>query len=238
MMGAMSLTIRPAGADDVPAALGLMESAARWLVARGRPGQWGTEPQATSPRRITAFTGWADDGALWVAEIDGVTVGALAVGRAPDHVPAATEPELYVNLLVTDRTHAGQGIGRALLDHARRLAEERGVGMLRVDCYAGDDRALVAYYEREGFRATTPFTVDNPTMWTKPWTAVINWKRSRGELHEYACHEGNYSLRGMLSAARGMFNALPLSPPRASLADCSSPRGRRIRAHRPSTPSS
>jgi hypothetical protein len=46
------------------------------------------------------------------------------------------------------------------------------------------------------------FTVDNPTMWTRPWTAVINWQRSRGELHEYACHEGNYSLRGMLSAAR------------------------------------
>ena len=46
------------------------------------------------------------------------------------------------------------------------------------------------------------FTVDDPTMWTRPWTAVINWKRSRGELLEYACHEGNYSLRGMLSAAR------------------------------------
>ena len=46
------------------------------------------------------------------------------------------------------------------------------------------------------------FTVDNPTMWTKPWTAMISWKRSRGELLEYACHEGNYSLRGMLSAAR------------------------------------
>jgi hypothetical protein len=46
------------------------------------------------------------------------------------------------------------------------------------------------------------FTVDNPAMWTRPWTATINWKRSRGELFEYACHEGNYSLRGMLSAAR------------------------------------
>jgi hypothetical protein len=46
------------------------------------------------------------------------------------------------------------------------------------------------------------FTVDNPTMWTRPWTATINWKRSRGQLFEYACHEGNYSLRGMLSAAR------------------------------------
>ena len=46
------------------------------------------------------------------------------------------------------------------------------------------------------------FTVDNPTMWTKPWTAVIYWKASKGEVLEYACHEGNYSLRGMLSAAR------------------------------------
>ena len=46
------------------------------------------------------------------------------------------------------------------------------------------------------------FTVDNPTMWTRPWTATINWKRSKSQLFEYACHEGNYSLRGMLSAIR------------------------------------
>jgi len=46
------------------------------------------------------------------------------------------------------------------------------------------------------------FTVDDPTMWTKPWTAVINWKQSKGDVLEYACHEGNYSMRGMLSAAR------------------------------------
>jgi hypothetical protein len=46
------------------------------------------------------------------------------------------------------------------------------------------------------------FTVDNPTMWTKAWTAVINWKPSRGEVLEYACHEGNYSIRGMLAGAR------------------------------------
>ncbi|HEV8393062.1 MAG TPA: hypothetical protein VGQ37_02260 [Vicinamibacterales bacterium] len=46
------------------------------------------------------------------------------------------------------------------------------------------------------------FTIDDPTMWTRKWSATINWKRSRGEQLEYACHEGNYSLRGMLSAAR------------------------------------
>jgi hypothetical protein len=46
------------------------------------------------------------------------------------------------------------------------------------------------------------FTVDDPTMWTRPWTAVINWKPSRGEVLEYGCHEGNYSIRGMLAGAR------------------------------------
>jgi hypothetical protein len=46
------------------------------------------------------------------------------------------------------------------------------------------------------------FTVDDPTVWTRPWTAAIYWKRSNGEIFEYACHEGNISLRGMLSALR------------------------------------
>jgi len=45
------------------------------------------------------------------------------------------------------------------------------------------------------------FTVDDPTVWTRPWTAAIYWKKG-GEIYEYACHEGNYSLPGMLSAAR------------------------------------
>ena len=46
------------------------------------------------------------------------------------------------------------------------------------------------------------FTVDDPTVWTEPWTAAIYWKRSNGEIFEYACHEGNISLRGMLAALR------------------------------------
>jgi hypothetical protein len=46
------------------------------------------------------------------------------------------------------------------------------------------------------------FTVDDPTVWTAPWTARITWRRATGDLLEYACHEGNYSLRGMLSALR------------------------------------
>ena len=45
--------------------------------------------------------------------------------------------------------------------------------------------------------------VDDPTMWTKPWTAVIRLKQSDARLYEYACHEGNHEVvRNMLVGAR------------------------------------
>ncbi|HMJ83659.1 MAG TPA: hypothetical protein VK504_10855, partial [Vicinamibacterales bacterium] len=48
-------------------------------------------------------------------------------------------------------------------------------------------------------------TIDDPTTWTKPWTAVIRLKRSAERLFEYGCHEGNYEVvRGMLAAARAI----------------------------------
>nr|MDT0657292.1 GNAT family N-acetyltransferase [Micromonospora sp. DSM 115978] len=153
------LRVRAGGPDDVAAVLALLDGATRWLVARGRTGQWGTEPHSTDPRRVAQARRWATGGGLHVAELDGVRVGALVVGEAMPYVPPATEPELYVNLLVTDRAHAGSGIGATLLAHAELIARERGVGLLRVDCYAGDDRALVGYYERQGFVATEAFEV-------------------------------------------------------------------------------
>ncbi len=48
------------------------------------------------------------------------------------------------------------------------------------------------------------FTVDDPTVWTQPWTAMFRWDldESQYELVEYACHEGNYGMRNILSGAR------------------------------------
>ncbi len=157
--------------DGIPVALQLLDDAAQWLADIGRTGQWGTERQSTHPRRISQAQKWVDAGGLYLAWTDGGTpAGALAVGEAPEYVPAATEPELYVNFLVTGRAHAGQGVGGALLDHASVLARAQGAGLLRVDCYAGDDRALVRYYESQGFTATEPFTVDTPRG---PWPGQL-----------------------------------------------------------------
>ncbi len=46
------------------------------------------------------------------------------------------------------------------------------------------------------------FTVEDPTTWETPWTAVINYTASEDPIFEYACHEGNYALMGILSGAR------------------------------------
>ncbi|TDD20167.1 GNAT family N-acetyltransferase [Kribbella turkmenica] len=160
------MTIRPAGHPGVPDVLALLDGATECLVARGRTDQWGTEPHSTNPRRIAQIAGFAGDGGLWLAEADGRVVGALAVGTALPHVPPATEPELYVRLLVTDRASAGQGIGTRLLDHARELARAAGVGVLRVDCFAGGDGGLVRYYEKQGFTRDVAFAVPvNGSEW-------------------------------------------------------------------------
>lgn len=46
------------------------------------------------------------------------------------------------------------------------------------------------------------FTIEDAETWVSPWTAVLNWTRSEDPIYEYACHEGNYALEGILSGAR------------------------------------
>jgi hypothetical protein len=51
------------------------------------------------------------------------------------------------------------------------------------------------------------FTVTDPTTWTRPWTVQIPMTRSDAHIFEYACHEGNYGMEGILSAARAVEKA-------------------------------
>jgi hypothetical protein len=46
------------------------------------------------------------------------------------------------------------------------------------------------------------FTVNDPTTWTKPWTAQVPMTRSDEQMYEYACHEANYGMENLLKGAR------------------------------------
>jgi GNAT superfamily N-acetyltransferase len=166
----VQLTIRPGSRADVPTVLALLDRATEWLVANGRADQWGTQPHSTNPSRVEQIAAFAEANGLRIAETDGRPVGALSVGDAMPYIPSVDEPELYVQLLVTERAAAGRGIGAALLDHARSAARERGVRLLRVDCFAGGDGALVRYYERQGFTRSDSFSV---TTDNGPWPGQV-----------------------------------------------------------------
>jgi hypothetical protein len=43
--------------------------------------------------------------------------------------------------------------------------------------------------------------VEDPTVWTQPWTAVVLMQKSSEPIYEYACHEGNYAMRNILTGA-------------------------------------
>jgi hypothetical protein len=46
------------------------------------------------------------------------------------------------------------------------------------------------------------FTVEDPTVWTAPWSGEYVWPASENKVYEYACHEANYSFGGILRGAR------------------------------------
>ena len=45
-------------------------------------------------------------------------------------------------------------------------------------------------------------TVEDPNTWTRPYTFMIRLKRTDALIYEYACHEGNYAMEGILAGAR------------------------------------
>src|SRR5437867_3306672 len=48
------------------------------------------------------------------------------------------------------------------------------------------------------------YTVNDQTTWTKPFTVQIPMRKSDLPIYEYACHEGNYGMFGLLSGARAV----------------------------------
>ncbi len=46
------------------------------------------------------------------------------------------------------------------------------------------------------------FTVEDPTLWEKPWGGQYEFTPTNGQVYEYACHEGNYAMEGILAGAR------------------------------------
>ena len=80
--------------------------------------------------------------------------------------------------------------------------------LARQDIIASRDLHVVERFTRISADAILyRFTVEDPTMWTRPWSGELVMRRWSGPIFEYACHEGNYGMAFILSAARAQEKA-------------------------------
>lgn len=112
-------------------------------------------------------------------------------------IPLTEKPHLDERVRLWHGDSRGWWEGDTLVVETRNFSPEsqfRG---------AAENRVFIERYTRVAPDVLEyEFTIDDPTTWEQPWTAIINYTADDGEIYEYACHEGNYALMGILSGAR------------------------------------
>ncbi|MFI0485562.1 GNAT family N-acetyltransferase [Actinomadura sp. 9N215] len=154
------LHLRQATTPDVPALLSLMDSVLKWLVAQGRPQQWGTVPFSQKPGFPDRVADWTSQGVVTIAERESTCVGLLAAApMIPPRIPAGTVPDgsLFIYTVMTDRGPDGRGVGSALLAHAEHLARTHHAPALALDHWA-DSPELGRIYDEHGYVTAAEYT--------------------------------------------------------------------------------
>jgi hypothetical protein len=134
----------------------------------------------------------------------------VQIFQFPDHVIILNEMIHDARIVPLDgRPHTAQAIRKWLGDSRGRWEGDT----LVVDTtnftdktnFRGADENL---HVVERFTRTGPgallyeFTIDNPTAFTKPWSTAVGMTKSDDRIFEYACHEANYAMSGILRGAR------------------------------------
>jgi hypothetical protein len=134
----------------------------------------------------------------------------ILIVQTPDHVAIHHEMIHETRIVPLDgRPHVGGSLRQYLGDSRGRWEGDT----LVVETTNFSDRTNFRG-STSGLRMTERFarldagtleyqvTFEDPATWTRPWTAATRWSPSNGQIYEYACHEGNYGMVGILNGAR------------------------------------
>ncbi len=127
--------------------------------------------------------------------------------QAPGYVALLNEHIHNVRIIPIDQPHLELpqwvGSSRGHWEGETLVVETKN--FLRETNFAGSskDTHLIEKFTRvDADTVVYEFTIEDPNNYTRPWTVVIPFRRTDGVLFEYACHEGNYGLTGILAGAR------------------------------------
>jgi len=104
------------------------------------------------------------------------------------------------------RSWAGQSVGR--WEGSTLVVETTGLrlGLTQVAAHlwlSGASKVVERFTRTGPGELTYRFEVEDPTLFTRPWRGEMVFRPASAPLFEYACHEGNYALGSILTAARG-----------------------------------
>ncbi|MDP6582191.1 MAG: hypothetical protein QF681_16180 [Vicinamibacterales bacterium] len=110
---------------------------------------------------------------------------------------------------ITDRPHGDlrqwSGDSRGHWDGETLVVETRNFRQATNFSGSSRDTHLLERFTRIDLDTVMyEFTIQDPNNYTRPWTAAIPFRRTDGPLFEYACHEGNYGLTGIMAGARNL----------------------------------
>jgi hypothetical protein len=104
------------------------------------------------------------------------------IGDSRGHWEGATLVVETRNLKFNEKSRFGVGYLNGLSDENLRVVER----------FTRTDANTITYQA----------TIDDRTVFTRPWTVELSMDRARGPLYEVACHEGNYGMFNILSGHR------------------------------------
>jgi hypothetical protein len=119
--------------------------------------------------------------------------------HSPRIIPTTARPALPASIRQIEGSSRGRWDGDTLVIETTNFAD---MFMFAAQGASADMKLTERFTRIADDTLMYRFTVDDPKVWTRPWTAEVPWKKSIGPIFEHACHEGNYSLTNLLRGAR------------------------------------
>src|SRR5687767_10107603 len=176
------------------------------LVNAGAGGRGGRGGRGGGARPGGRADSWLDRSLLercitWgipTASLPGLYNNNIQIVQSPDHVVIVHEMVHDARVIpldgrprVTDRMRQYLGESRARFEGDTLVVETTNFGNKTSYRGANTNLKLVERYTRvDADTVDLRLTVEDPTVWTRPWTAALTLRPSEGDLVEYACHEG------------------------------------------------
>jgi hypothetical protein len=143
-----------------------------------------------------------------IVQAPGVVAILSEMGHQARMIPltngTATRPPLPENMRQWQGDSVGHWEGETLVIETAnfRTSDQSRFGV-QYDGMSDENLRVTERFTRTGPNTITyRATVVDPTVYTRPWTVEFPMEKSESRVFEYACHEGNYGLVGILSGAR------------------------------------